>query len=206
MPHSSHKKETKGSVYNTLKLEKTTNPLSSFMVCPAVKFETQSAEEKIILMLRAHPITNLGWIVLSLLALFVPAFWEFLPADLLPTKFWWAGIVLWYMVVALFVVEKFLDWYFNVYIVTDERVVDIDFYGLVYRNMTVTQLNKLQDVNFKQTGGIAAMFNYGDVFLQTAGEQREFDFHRVPKPAKVVEIIYELVQEEEQEVLEGRIR
>lgn len=200
------KKESKSKIFASLKNEMTTNPLSSFMVCPQVKFETQGEEEKVILLLRQHPITNLGWILVSLVMLFVPAFWELLPSDLLPMKFWWVGVALWYILVALFVVEKFLDWYFNVYIVTDERVVDIDFYGLVYRNMSVAQLSKLEDVNFKQTGGVAAMFDYGNVFLQTAAEQREFEFLRVSKPSRVVEIIYELIQEEEEESHQGRTK
>ena len=199
------KKQSHSSVYSRLKGERTTNPLSSFMVSPAVKFETQTEGEKVLLLLRQHPVTNLGWGLVSLVMLFVPAFWELLPSGLLPTKFWWVGVALWYIMVALFMVEKFLDWYFNVYIVTDERVVDIDFYGLVYRDMSVAQLSKLEDVNFKQTGGVAAMFDYGNVFLQTAGEQREFDFAKVPHPSRVVEIIYELIQEEEQEGHEGRV-
>ncbi len=205
--HKGKRKERFSPVYQKLAAEKELGSWRSFAVCPPdVKFETQEEGEEVILLLRQHPIVNLGWVLTAILMLMVPALWELMPFGWMPERFQVMTMVLWYLLVLAFVLEKFLNWYFNVYIVTDERIVDIDFEGLIYRNLSVTQLNNIQDVTFRQAGVGAAMFNYGDVFIQTAAEQREFDFARVPQPARVVEILYMLQQEEEQEALEGRVK
>lgn len=207
-PHSKTKHMERFSpVYHKLIQESTTGAFRSFAVCPPdLKFETQETDEKIILFLRQHPIVNLGWILLAIGMLFLPTLWDFLPVTWLPARFQLMTIIGWYLLVLAFVLERFLGWYFNVYIVTDERIVDIDFEGLAYRNLSIAQLGHIEDVTFRQAGTMGAIFNYGDVFIQTAAEQREFDFGRVPQPARVVEILYMLQQEEQLEALEGRIK
>ena len=206
--HKPHQHKGRYSpVFNKLHKQRSLGAWRSFAITPPdIKFETQEADEKIILLLRQHPIVNLGWLLIAITMLFVPAFWDFLPITWLPIRFQLMTIIGWYLLVLAFILEKFLGWYFNVYIVTDERIVDIDFEGLIYRNLSVSQLNNIQDVTFKQSGSAATLFNFGDVYIQTAAEQREFDFKRVPQPSRVVEILYMLQQEEELEALEGRIK
>ena len=53
---------------------------SALAVFPkATKFETQDEEEKIILLLRPHFVTNIWWIILSLLMSVVPQFLTYIP-------------------------------------------------------------------------------------------------------------------------------
>lgn len=194
-------------VFEELSKKRESATWSAFAVTPPdLRFETQEPDEKVVLLLRQHPIVNVSWLAMAVVLALMPAFWEYLPFSWLPVRFQLATAVLWYLLVLAYVLEKFLGWYFNVYVVTDERVVDIDFRGLIHRNLSVTQIGSIQDVSFVQTGGMAAIFNYGDVFIQTAAEQREFDFARVPNPGRVVEILYMMQQEERQEVLEGRLK
>ena len=201
------KRVSSSEVYKKLKDQSRSGTWNSFAVAPPnVRFETQEDEEDVILMLRQHPIVNVGWVLLAILLLLAPMVGGLLPFDVLPVRFQVMTVIGWYLLVTAFVLQKFLDWYFNVYIVTDERMVDIDFYGLGYRDLTVAKLKSIEDINFTQAGGMAAIFNYGDVYVQTAGERREFDFVRVPEPGKVVDIMYQLLQEEELEELEGRLR
>ena len=47
-------------------------------------------------------------------------------------------------------------------------------------------------------GGVArTIFNYGDVFIQTAAEVSEFDFLAVPNPDKVAKIIEDLITKDD---------
>lgn len=170
-------------------------------------FETQDPDENIILLLRPHPITNLWWALIAVLMLFVPFFWPSLPViSLLPANYFFVLTLLWYALVLVFVFENFLMWFFSVNIVTDERIIDVDFYGLLFKHVSVCQIIKIEDVNYFQKGAMGAIFNFGDVLVQTAAEVTEFVFNKVPNPEKVVKIISELTQEEEQEALEGRVR
>src|SRR6185503_3451339 len=51
----------------------THNPLSAYCYLPeSVDFENRDAQERVILLLRKHPITNVGWIIIAALMLFAP--------------------------------------------------------------------------------------------------------------------------------------
>ena len=102
--------------------------------------------------------------------------------------------------------ESFLTWFFNVYIVTDERIIDIDFYNLIYKEVSDANIDKIQDVTYKMGGVIRTLFNYGDVMVQTASEVPNFEFLAVPKPDKVAKVLQDLRIEEQQEAIEGRVR
>lgn len=186
----------------------THNPLAAYSYCPDnVSFETQDSQEKVILFLRKHPITNLPWILLAVLLAFAPAILTSFPLlSFLPVNFQFVALLLWYLVVTAFVLESALTWFFNVYIVTDERIIDVDFLNLIYREITEAKIDKIQDVTHSVGGVVRTIFNYGDVVIQTAGTAQNLEFEAVPEPAEVTKIIQELRIEEEQEVIEGRVR
>lgn len=182
-------------------IDKTINPLSG------VRFETQEEEEKIVLLLRMHWLTNVPWVILAIILLLAPSVLRFFPLiSSLPPRYQLASLILWYLLLTAFVFERFLTWFFNVYIITDERIVDIDFYNLLYKEVSDAKIDKIQDITYKMGGAIRAIFNFGDVFIQTAGTEPNFEFRAVPRPDRIVKILQELRTEEEIEALEGRIR
>jgi len=186
----------------------THNPLAALSYYPdKVKFENADREERIVLLLRRHPITNLGWIVSAFFMLLLP-----LLADLLgflvflPTNYFVVAHLAWYLITTAFVFEKFLGWFFSVYVITDERVFDVDFVNLIYKEIAETNIDQIQDVTTKTRGGIRTLFNYGNIIIQTAGAIPQIDFEAVPDPDGVSKILRELRVEEEKEKLEGRVR
>lgn len=186
----------------------THNPLAAYNAQPEnTHFETQERGEKIILLLRRHPITNIPWVLVGSLMLLAPIFLRFFPIlSFLPPRFQLIGILIWYLITLAFILEEFLTWFFNVFIITDERIVDIDFFNLIYKEVSDAKIDRIQDVTYKMGGVTRTIFNYGDVFVQTAAEVPVFEFLAVPNPQKVARILQELRTEEEQEALEGRVR
>lgn len=173
------------------------NPLSSFALYPdpaKSHFETREDDEEIILILRQHPIINVKWILISLFMLIAPLFIGSLGLfTSIPAGF---GIVLslcWYLVTIAYMLESFMSWYFNVYIVTDRRIVDVDFYNLIYKQVSDAQLDKIEDVTYSMGGVVRTLFNYGNITIQTAGEINQFEFNAVPQPDKVAKIIQDLM-------------
>lgn len=183
-------------------------PLSSFCYFPSgVKFASKDSKEEIVLFLRRHWITNIPWIAISLILLFAPGVLGNFPIlSFLPDNFQFIAVAIWYMVVTAYILESFLDWFFNVCIATDERVFDVDFVNLIYREITDANLDQIQDVTVRMGGAIRTIFNYGDVIIQTAGEVPRIEFTAVPNPDKVAKILRELRVEEEVEKMEGRVR
>lgn len=190
----------------SLVLEKKTsqNPLSALLVAPKdTSFEAQDKEEEILLLLRRHPILNLPWILLSIILIILPffvlkpSFFQLFFGFTPPPKFFPASFLLWYLFTFAYALEHFLLWYFNVGIITDQRIVDVDFYGLVHKHLTDASLAKVQDVSSNQVGFFAALFNFGDVVVQTAAEITNIEFQKIPKPDWVADFIGDLVEAQE---------
>ncbi|MBU1127001.1 MAG: PH domain-containing protein [Patescibacteria group bacterium] len=201
-------KKKRQSVAEVLKRERTTGLFASVSVRPPkIKFDTQEKDEEVILLLRKHPITNFGWIFLTLVFAGAPLLvFNIFTESFIPQRFMMVSILAWYTVTISFAFEKFLLWFFTVSIVTDERIVDVDYPTLLYRRISDTKLDKIQDKTVAMGGLFQSIFNYGDVIIQTAGEQPEFEFAKISNPERVVKILNMLLLEEEQEVLEGRVR
>lgn len=167
---------------------------SSFCLYPDdVDFETRESKEKIILLLRQHPIVNLRWIFGTILLLGGPtiinAFGIF---NFLPIGFPLIISLAWYLVTSAYAIEGFLNWYFNVYFVTNARIVDVDFYNLIDKRVSNAEIEMIQDVSYQTGGVLRTLLNYGDVFIQTAAEVSEFKFEAVPSPERVAKILDDL--------------
>lgn len=186
-----------------------TNPLSAFATKPRhMGFESQEEHEKVLLLLRKHPITQISWVLLVALMLIAPLFvLPYVPLyGILPAAHQSVILLGWYLLSFAFLLEKALSWIFNVYIITDERIVDTDFYSLIYKRISEAKLDRIEDVTSETGGMLRSLFDFGTVTVQTAAEKREFEFEDVPHPGRVVQLLNELMLEEEQEQLEGRAR
>jgi len=166
-------------------------------------FESQENNEKILYLLRRHSITNLGWMLCAFLMFVSPLVLMALSisfgldiSSIVPLKYQAVFTLIWYLVTAVFALESFLNWYFNVYIVTDKRIVDIDFWGLLYKTVSEATYENIEDVTYSTGGVLQTLFNFGSIVIQTAAEQREFEFDGVPNPAEVYDKITDLVQEQ----------
>lgn len=182
-------------------------PLTAFAVAPdGVRFETQEPEEEVLLFLRQHPIvlfpSVLLVIVLAIAPLFlIPFLLRFLELPLqLPTGYIVVGTAFWYVTTFGVGLVSFLRWFFNIYIVTNRRIVDIDFIHLLYKEFSEAKIDKVQDIAFRSGGIFAAFFDYGNVYVQTAAEVPNIEFLTVPQPAKVVETISELIEQQKRNV------
>jgi len=184
------------------------SPMAAFAYYPdKVKFVAADNKEKIVLLLRKHPITNLKWLTTAALMILAPSLVGFMSPFLsLPENFQLILMMGWYLIVLAYIIEQFLDWYFNVNIVTDERIFDVDFVNLIYREITDANIDQIQDVTVQMGGVLGTTFDYGNVVIQTAAEIPQIEFTSVPKPDAVAQILRELRVEEEQEKLEGRVR
>lgn len=183
------------------------NPFHAFAPKPThVFFDSQEKAERVILLLRKHPITQIMWILVAIGLLFAPVLFSMVPFfTFLPARFGVAAGILWYLLVAGFIIESALTWFFNVYIITDERIIDVDFLSLIYKNISAAKIDNIEDVTAETSGAIRSIFNFGTVRIQTAGANAEIAFEDIPKPAKVTRLLNELLLEEEREKVEGRV-
>lgn len=178
--------------------------LASFSELPkGVIFDMQQETETILLFLRRDLITNVPWIIATILLLFVPFILMFAlglaisPFSFLPPNTALIVEIFYYLAITTYAFVNFMTWYFNISLVTNQRVMDIDFADIVYKNVAVTTIDRVKDVTFIQTGVIRTMFDYGDVYVKVEGDDHNnFDFESVPRPAHVVEIIESIMRKD----------
>jgi membrane protein YdbS with pleckstrin-like domain len=184
-----------------------TTPWKSFAPKPLhIFFDSQHASEEILLLLRKHPIVLIPKILGSVLFAFFPLFISSLGLFAgVPLNYVFATYILWYLLLAGFMLETFLTWFFHVFIITDERIIDVDFISLIYKRITAAKIDNIEDVTSVTGGAIRSVFDFGTVKIQTAGARAEIAFEDVPSPAKVKRLLNELVLEEEREKIEGRV-
>lgn len=164
-----------------------------------VTFDTQEDNETILLFLRKDFITNIPWIAGAVLLILAPFLLAFIiqfsnsPLAFFPSNFVLILGIFYYLIVIVYVFVNFITWYFNVSLITNIRVIDVDFADLIYKNVAGTKLSLVQDVSFTQVGAIRAVFDYGDVLIQTAGAVDNFVVDAVPRPERVVQIVEALL-------------
>lgn len=198
---------TRNNVYKRSNTLQNVKLFSTFRPNPVgITFQEKEEDENVLLFLRRHIVTNIPWFFFSIIFLLIPLILAVINSQLpllgflsflnLPAKFILIFIIFYYSIILTYIFVNFINWYFNISLVTDKRVVDVDFSGLVYKNVAATKLTLLQDASYTQTGVIRSIFNYGDVLLQTAGSLENFDFHAVPFPERVVQIVEALIGKE----------
>lgn len=169
--------------------------LHSFCIRPKVRFETQRGDEELILLLRAHPITQIPWILGAVVVFLVPLFLSVIIGHLFTPKQLIFANFFWYSFLVSYIFINILHYIFNVGIVTNFRVIDVDFHNVLYKEVNQTVLPKIEDITAKTGGFIKMLFHYGDVFVQTAGAEANIEFHGVPEPTEVASIINELMKQ-----------
>ncbi len=164
-----------------------------------VSFADRLGGEELLLFLRKHFITNVPWIVSAVALILVPfillAIAEFgvLPINFLPPIYIAMILLLYYFFIAGFIFVHYLTWFYNTDLITNQRILDIDFSSLVFENVDATKLSQVEDVGYKQVGIIRSIFDYGDIHLHTAGPSSNIEFSAVPHPERIINIINDLI-------------
>jgi len=101
-------------------------------------------------------------------------------------------IYLMFLVAAIFYI--WIIYYLNYQIVTNERVVDVDQGNLLLHTTSELHLSQVQDVTAEIKGFLGNIFDYGSVYIQSAGAKVQFEFDHVPNPHAVAKLILDLYE------------
>lgn len=167
----------------------------------AKKFPGQRENEEVIAAVRKHWI-SLVRPVLQLLALnLVPiilfiVYTVVLEWEVVTDGFFFVlGVLLvslYYLGTWVMYYHAFVGYHLDLWVVTDQRIINIEQNGLFDRVMSELNLSKVQDVTSEIKGQLQTIFDYGHVYIQTAGEQERFIFENVPHPEALAQLIAQL--------------
>lgn len=172
---------------------------SLFQSPKKIKFDQQEDNETIELFLRQHPIVNVFWVTISLVFLILPPIllqldsqFNFNFAARLPTNLLLGSLLIYYLLLIAYAFEQFLSWYFNVYIITNQHIVDVNFFSLLSKEVVEISLDDVEVVAHHITGVLGSLFNFGKVEIETAAELKQILFEKVPHPDIVADRVQDL--------------
>ncbi len=102
-------------------------------------------------------------------------------------------VYLMFLALGLFII--FTLYYLNFHVITNERIVDIEQKSLLHHTISELHLEQIQDVTAEVHGLLENILDYGDVFIQTAGETNRFKFDKIPNPTKVTKLVLDLYEQ-----------
>jgi len=97
-----------------------------------------------------------------------------------------------YLYLLLFSYHAWVDYYLDIWIVTDERIIAMEQKGLFNRTVAELRLDKIQDVSSEIKGFLPTIFKYGTVQVQTASGEDNFVFDEAKAPELAARQILEL--------------
>ncbi len=97
-------------------------------------------------------------------------------------------------VILVISLNQFTDYYLDTWIVTTERIINIEQIGLFSRVISELHLNQIQDITSETHGMLATFLTYGNVYVQTAGAKQRFVFKTIDNPDDVKEKVLALVE------------
>jgi uncharacterized membrane protein YdbT with pleckstrin-like domain len=165
--------------------------------------------EKVILMLHRHGFIAFRFFMIYLFFATLPVIGVWLLANYTtafadPAGFVYALTVLLYgayaLIWGLLFFITWLNYYLDIWIVTNERIINIAQQRLFYRVVSEQKLYRVQDVTWEMKGVIANLFRFGNVQVQTAGEDDKFVFEHISQPEKVAQTIMSLLESIEKQI------
>jgi membrane protein YdbS with pleckstrin-like domain len=157
-------------------------------------------EEKIVIFARRHWVAYIGQLLIGFVLLVIPIVIFILVktgglnfSGSVASNFIVIGASIYYLIAISFIFATWITFYYDLYILTHEEIVDIDQQGFFGRSVSQLSLMRVQDVNSHVEGFLQTLFGFGDVIIETAGERSEtFHLKSIPNPqafsAKVLEM------------------
>lgn len=139
-----------------------------------------------------HFLDSLSIVIVGIIpfavAAFIAPFVSVHPA--LPTFF----TAVWLLALWMMLFTVWTNYYLDIWIVTDKRIINIDQIHLFKRDVSTLRIERVQDVKVETHGFFATVFNFGNIQVQTAGPEASFYLIKgIPNPAYVRNAILERV-------------
>ena len=164
-----------------------------------LSFEGRKDAEAIRVFTRRHWFVllapTIGSIILAILPFFLILMGAKYIVDFGLTGWFMLGWVIYIMCIWFGLFYRLTMHSLDVWIVTNQRVVDSVQLGLFRRKVSELPLESIQDVSVNTSGIIQSYFNFGNVEVQTGASELRFMFDQVPRPIWVKDEIMRALKE-----------
>ncbi len=167
-------------------------------------FPGKRPDEHVLMVIRKHPIVYIRITVVFLLTSLLPvAIFIFVWSAKFPLDSGGTTSIIGYLVASLFllysmaiVLIAWLDEEFDLFILTDNRLIDVTQVSFLKRTVATTPLSQIQDTTSNIQGVMGTLLNYGSIDIQTAaGDASSFNIDHVADPAMIARRILNYAQQ-----------
>lgn len=156
-------------------------------------FDDQFDDEEVLHVFRKHPIVMRRGLVLGLLGPLVGV----LPAAIDPNlgfSVFFGGLLAGCVLGLLIFAPSWIGWHFSVFIVTDQRFIQITQKGLFHRAVADLSLHQIQSVNYEVAGLQETLLGFGTINMRTY--VGDLTVHNVARPAKIQKKIVGILRDQ----------
>jgi hypothetical protein len=162
-------------------------------------FADQMDDENVLFVFRKHPIVMRKGLILGMLALLIGPLYTlsltYLKPNSYPTvQFFFMSLLLSAVLGAIVYFPSWIGWFYSVFIVTDQRLIQITQKGLFHRSVVDIGLSQIQMVNYEVAGLQETLLGFGTIMMQTyLGDLIIHDIHH---PAKIQKKLLGILREQ----------
>jgi len=164
------------------------------------------AEEKIIKVVRRHFFVILPMVLAVLFGAFVPlVLYRFIISGYIPldpnlvnavnvfvSEWEVFGYALWLLLLWIVFFMEWTDYYLDLWLITDKRIIDVEQKGFFHREVTSFHYAQIQDITVETHGPIQTLLKFGTLHIETAGESREILIKNAHYPEEARALILSL--------------
>lgn len=147
---------------------------------PKKYFSDQLDDEVLLLVFNKHSIVIRKGIIVAMVALLLGTVALFFKSEF---YYFFGGLGAGLLLSIIVFFPWWLTWYYSVFIITDQRLIQVNQNGFWHRSVIDIGLNQIQMVNYQVAGLEQTLLGYGTIMMQTfVGDLVIHDIHH---PAKV---------------------
>lgn len=151
--------------------------------------------EELISLVRKHPLAFAKTGLIASLLLITPFFLMFSLFQLKEI-----GLVLFIVILVaglLCLIRVIRMWRYNVFLITDKRVILIKQRGLWDRHVSEIEYEKIQDIAFRIKGIKQTLFRFGSIKIQIHSSESAMIVNQVPNPQKLQQLLLSIKRKRE---------
>ncbi len=157
---------------------------------PEKYFDDQFDDESVLFVFRKHPLVMRKGLILGMLAILLGT----IPAWIKPEySYLFGGLLVGFVIGLVLFAPSWISWYYSVFIVTDQRLIQITQKGLFHRSVVDMRLSQIQMVNYQVAGLQETLLGFGTIMMQTF--VGDLIIHDVHHPAKIQKQLLETLRD-----------
>ena len=160
-------------------------------------FADQFEDEEVLFTFRKHPIVMRKGLIVAGFGLLVGPLYTLALTYAKPNNppslnFFFGSLALSAILAVILFLPSWIGWHFSVFIVTDQRLIQITQKGLFHRSVVDMGLAQIQMVNYQVAGLAQTLFGFGTIMMQTF--VGDLVIHTVHHPAAIQKKLLEILR------------